>query len=284
MLFPRSYCRCKLRHFLIAVLYLALLVSPSLAQAALKLKLSRGAYYRGETPWIAIEGLDDARGELKVTLDDVGVVLDPKTLTGFRLDTSSYRCKTYMLRASIDLDGRNVASGSAELTIAPRPNPDRMPMWLWPHKASLDAAQTFDDESRGKAQFWIDLGFSNIAFGESPSPVLDQWLDFAMKERVTVCIMPPGGFTVPPDADKSDPDLLFEGPDGKVIRDGKFANPFHPLVQRHQDKLMNELMHAVSDRPQCTTAFFNSEIVDLLECNGNDAGKQLSHSQLAIEP
>lgn len=90
-------------------------------------------------------------------------------------------------------------------------------MWLWPHKASLDAAKTFDDESRKKADFWAGLGFNNIAFGEAPTPVLSNWFDYAMKQGTTVCIMPPGGFSIPPDADKKDPDLLFKGPNGQVI-------------------------------------------------------------------
>lgn len=276
-------CFRQIRPLSFACLCLAL-VLPAHGEAPLQLKLSRGAYYRGETTWISIDGVGDVKGDLKVDLSGMPVAVDSKSRAGFRLDTAPYRCDAYVLRASVEVEGKSVASGTAELSIAPRPNPDRMPMWLWPHKASLDAAASFDDESRRKAQYWMDLGFNNIAFGEAPSPVLNQWFDFAMKKGVTVCLMPPGGFAIPPDANKEDPDLLFKGPDGKVIRDGKFANPFHPQVQRHQEKLMHELMLSVRDRPQCTTAFFNSEIVDLLECNGNDAGKRLLQSQLAIDP
>jgi len=255
---------------------LLLTVTPAMA-VVVEVETPRNAYYRGEVVPVNVRSSDDAGdgAKIRLTLDD-RVVREASVAGGqalVRIDTAGLRSAEYTLRVELE-SSSGKASVEKPLWITKRPNPERMTVWLWPHKAFLDSMKTYDEAALKKLDWWTSIGWNNFAFGEEYQPEMKKFWDYALFKGLGVCVMPNGGLQHV-NLQSDDPDVKFKSIDGAVVKEGTIANPFHPAVAKWQDDRNRELMLAARDYPNVSTAFFNTEVLDSLAINGNEAGKRM---------
>lgn len=286
----------------LTALVLSCLVQSVSAEMSIMAGNGRSAFYRGEEVNLRIEfantsGADVSDGTIIAKLDGIEMVrsdVSPMPRNGksqitLRLDTTLIRPGDYELRVDWIASDKTILSALHTLSIARRPNPDRMTVWLWPHQAFMDTVQKFDDSSKKKVDWWASLGLNNFSFtlGAKQGEDARKFWDYAMAKGWTVCLQPEGGLT-DVKVESDDPDVYFRDSSGKYRNsvgtgsDVVVANPFHPLVQRWQDEKNRAHMEAVVHYPQVTTAFFNTEVIDSIDRNSNKVGEALIQQELGF--
>lgn len=271
------------------------------ATVDLRIQLERRAFYRGEEFPVRILCANRAAGPLKdleLQIDLGGLIARSRKMGSlaagqpiaqqFRLPTLGLHPDDYPL--TVALRGPQGVLGKVVETvgIARRLNPQRMPVWLWPHQAFLDQLTPFDQRSRQTLDWWADHGFTDVAVGEQLSDDMRRGLDYALTRGLQVCLLPNGGLRASSEFDEKDEDLWFkigasefarERPDGP-----RLLNPFHPRVARWHRRQVEQLISPLADYPQIKTAFFNSELVDRLRANQNPRGQRLLRETLGYTP
>ena len=275
-----------------------LLVAAGIANAdqsiELAVNMQRSTFYRGEMVSLKVVWEVAGESEIKglVMRADVGGVinrsLDAKLADGsarggatIRVDSTILKVGDYQIVISAWVHGEPVGSTSVVVTIASPPNPDRMPVWLWPHKAYLDQLTPFNDMSRQTLDWWSSHGFTELALGEHLTRDLIAGIEYTMKQGRNVCVLPNGGLESGAGFSGEDDDIWFKINDGEYLSDPdadkRILNPFHPKVQAWQDHENETIMRRLATYPNVKSAFFNTEIVDRLQMNQNE------HSRRAIE-
>lgn len=247
--------------------------------ASLSIDSPRRAFYRGEEILLVIRcdgGGPIADGsKLEVSLGGVvRATRDIQSLAAtraFRFPALALKVGTYQLEVALHAPDGTTTKITEPLTIGQRPNPERLPIWLW---------------GGGGNQWYVDHGFTTWtglyhrgaggAFTEADGRALDQ----ALPSGAAVGIFPNGGLR---DIDPAQ----FDDPDAKNIGvrpdlNETIANPFHPEVARLQDESNRALMEFVRKYPQVQTAFFNTEVVDSLRINRNETGQRLMKEELGF--
>lgn len=264
-------------------------------------QLDRHAFYRGEEISARVyctnlgeERLEDL--ELQATI--AGLVEQTRAIASLgegqsasfllRIPSLGLRSGSYRLSVGLRSPQGLLGSAEEEVSIARRPNADRMPVWLWPHKAYLDQLVSFNDQGKRTLDWWADHGFTEVAIGDGYSDAMPQGLDYALTLGLNVCLMPNGGLVGAPGFDANDEDVWFKGEGDADLLPGDdtpgILNPFHPKVIAWHDRETERLMRRVVGYPHIRSAFFNSEIVDQLSANLNDAGTRMMEQHLGFSP
>jgi hypothetical protein len=260
--------------------------------ACLTVQLDRHAYYQEEEILLpilctttesdslrdlhlqaSIEGLVEQQCEIAVLAKE-----EPASRL-LRIPSTGLRSGSYSVTITLDSSQGRVASSVAQVSLTRRPSADRMPVWLWPHKAFLGQLKPFDDRSKQTLDWWASHGFTEVAVGEGNSDAMLEALDYALTRGLNVCLMPNGGLVSTPGFEAEDEEVWYRGSADRGLdqkQDGapRKLNPYHPEVIAWHDRENEQLMRRVANFPQVRSAFFNSEIVDQLSVNLNELGKQ----------
>jgi hypothetical protein len=189
----------------------------------------------------------------------------------FRLPTLSIKSGEYDMKLSLSDKSGILADLAEGVVIAPRPKPDRLLIWLWGGSGN---------------QWYLDHGFGTWAgiyratVGRAYGDQQRRALDTALPTGAAAGIGPNGGLRDVDPSKIDDPDAT-----NLAVREhskGKIANPFHPEVARLQNEANRRMMEFVKDYPQVKTAFFNTEVVDQLGNNRNEAGLELTKETLGF--
>ncbi len=227
----------------------------ALAVESIQLTLRRHAYYRGESISLTIESpRDNPQAQVDVFLDSVKVT--SSKLSGhsstIQVPTGKLRAGKYLLKAVVRTNTEEL-TGESQVSIAHRPSPDRLDVWLW--GGSLDCS------------FYFDHGFT-IAGGpywsywrEKERDAYIKSLDRNLIRGVGSTIWLCGGITrrdlkgVDPKAD----DVAYLGAGRHAER---FYNPFSPIVEQVRRSSNDRILRSLGDHPAIRVAFFNTELVD----------------------
>jgi hypothetical protein len=298
----QNHMRFGLLSLLPVVIFTMLISSQLNAEMSIQTASGRSAFYRGEELNLEVachntEGKELAAGEWIATIGGVRVAVakapalapDGRSRTRLRIDTAAVHSGKYDLTVEWQVDGKAIASASLPLSVARRPNPDRMTVWLWPHQAFINTTEKFTDDSRAALDWWASLGLNNFSFtlGAKHGDDARKFWDYALAHGWTVCLQPEGGLT-DVKLQSDDPDVFFRDSSGKYRSDSGtgsevvMANPFHPQVQRWQDDMNRAHMEVASQYPQITTAFFNTEVIDSVTRNANVAGDRMIREELGF--
>jgi len=277
------------------------LVLPALAASEIDMtvRLERHAFYRGEEVVAHVTCTNKGESELaSLTLKAgfcgliemdcaVGTLLPGGEFTrSIRLPTAKLRPQKYECEFRLVADSKDLVSVTEKIDLAHRPNSDRMPVWLWPHRSYLNQVVPFGKNSKTTLKWWADHGMTELAVGEGYSDDMQKALDATLALGINANIMPNGGLTSetafasePPESD-----VWYRGPGDSRPSPHKLLNPFHPRVIAWHDSENEHLMRRVAGYPHVRSAFFNSEIVDQLTANDNDEGKQIFERELGFGP
>jgi hypothetical protein len=240
----------------------------------LALELPRHAYLRGEQIPVTMKGPDIVTGSaFEILLGDrqvvTGTAAGPTMTTP--VPTADFKVGPYELKAMIHGAGR-IFSGTAQVTVARKPSPDRIEIWLW----------------GGGNEYYVEHGFT---FGGGPS-----WCYYHEKDRAKhletldghlargayATIYPCGGIAcrdlkgIDPSAD----DVAYRGA-GRHEED--YFNPFSPEVERVRRASNDKFMEAIGGHPAVKVAFYNTEQVDNLWLdNLNREGVELTRRRLGF--
>lgn len=203
--------------------------------------------------------------------------------TSVQIDTKRVRSKQdYTLTISWKAGERVIMSAARPISIARRPSPDRMTVWLWPHGVYSGYTADFDQTARERIDWWAGVGFNSFC-GSS----LELW-NYALTKGSTICFEPDGGL-VGVTLKSDDPDIDYRDANGAIRTEGSagskrnLANPFHPLVAQWQDERNSAHMRLIARYPQVQLAFFNTEVIDELGVrNGNKAGDRMIREELGF--
>ncbi|MFV2070520.1 MAG: hypothetical protein ACC645_26430 [Pirellulales bacterium] len=256
---------------------------------------SRQAFYRGEEATLVIhfqnrsqESVDHAR--LRIELDGTSVTTSlnigsipagARWAGTVRLATGAFRTGAYAIKVTLADQGSVESTATAPINVCRRPNPNRLIVWLW--AGGGDAWYARHGFTSWYGPTWQRAAPQHVA-------TTRRALDAAMVNGADVNISPNGGLRDLSDAELHDPDARYIGLKEwyrKRIADGTvkpLPNPFHPRVAQLQDAANWQLMHLVEDYPQVRTAFFNTEVVDTMDVNRNQAGLRLMQQRLGFAP
>ena len=267
------------------VLLIALMVFLSIAKTSsaegsvtLRIETPRRAFYRGEEIRLSVtcaNGTDTAvGGTLAVDLggcatasDHIGDVLPGTEATVlFRLSTRALKVERYTLHVTLTAESGLAAEVHEPIVLAKRPNPDRLLIWLW---------------GGSGGQWYADHGFTTWAGPSWRNPVnAAKTLDDGLVAGAACGVWPNGGLRDIDPGELHEPDALNKGV--YSWKKEPLPNPLHPEVIRKQDAANQALMAFVKDYPQVQMAFFNTEIVDELAPNRNEAGIQMMRDVLGL--
>ncbi|MCI0331931.1 MAG: hypothetical protein L0228_01740 [Planctomycetes bacterium] len=269
--------------------------------ADLSMQLNRHAFYVGEEIPVEIvctntgsDPLEDIHLEASIDglieqQNEIASLEEKESIPCLlRMPSSGLRAGRYKIIIALHSPQGRVATCEAEISLARRPTGDRMPVWMWPHKAFLDQLKPFDDRSKRTLDWWASHGFTDVAVGEGISDGVLDGLDYALTLGLNVCLMPHGGLEATPSFGEQGEEVWFKGPGDQKLYGiaGKYRilNPFHPKVIAWHDRENEQLMRRVASYPQIRSAFFNSEVVDQLRVNLNVQGKQRMEEALGFGP
>ncbi|MEX2306873.1 MAG: hypothetical protein WD738_04740 [Pirellulales bacterium] len=293
------------RRFRIGVfgLITGVVATPAFANSAvgLSVRLDRHAFYQGEEIPVRVVCANTEKArlqDLQLQVSIEGLVEQRRKITSLdinesasyllRIPSSGLRSGRYSITIKLDSPQGRITCSEAQIYLARRPNADRMPVWLWPHKAFLDQLKPFDGRSKRTLDWWASHGFTEVAVGEGNSEAMLGALDYALTLGLNVCLMPNGGLVSAPSFEATDEEVWYQGLGDRELEQNNAAprklNPFHPKVIAWHDRENEQLMRRVADYPQIRSAFFNSEIVDQLTVNLNELGKQRMEQALGFGP
>lgn len=253
----------------------------------------RPAFYRGEKFNLEVTCSNSTvrtieAGILEVRLRDVlaatakvGMLASGKELTiSLPISTTCVRIGDYSLRVELKAGSGVLATAAESLTVAKRPNPERLPVWLWAYGGPL-------------GKFYQEHGFT-VAGGpylpydpkngdlRSQVQKTKHDIDARLPTGMDISIIPVGGLW------KREFGLMKpEGPDTEYLgagRDGdQYYNPFSPIVAKSQDDINSVFMDAFKDSPHVRFAFVDMEYVDDLWLdNRNERGIEQTKKMLGF--
>lgn len=267
------------------VLLSALTVSMAVANTSraagnvsLGIETPRRAFYRGEEIRLSIRCANGTEETVAGTLTaDLGgcvtasgrvADLAPRgeASVSFRLSTRALKVGTYTLRIALATEHGVAAELQEPVAVARKPNPDRLPIWLW---------------GGSGGQWYLDHGFTTWAGPSWQNPAAAaKAMDDGLAVGAACGICPNGGLRDIAVEALQEPDAVNKGV--YSWQKDTLPNPFHPEVIRKQDEANQALMMFAKDWPQIGTAFFNTELVDELAANRNEAGIRMMRESLGF--
>ena len=136
--------------------------------------------------------------------------------------------------------------------MAHRPNSDRMPVWLWPHKSYLNQLSArFSNTSQATLKWWAEHGMTDLAVGEGYTDDMPEVLDATLALGINANIMPNGGLTSETafSSEPPDSDVWYRGAGDSGTSAHKLLNPFHPRVIAWHEAENEKLMRHVAGYP-----------------------------------
>ncbi len=261
-----------------AVLCLILVLCSSTWAVEISIEPGRRAFYRGESVVLDVTVADvtaatSVQADLSGVTDTIHTAAAAQQSIRFRLPIASIKSGEYEVAVTAG-DVR----ASTTIWLAPRPDADRLMVWLWPHQAYTYSIRPYEKEAEQVVDYWTGIGFNNLAINREIDGDALHFRDYAMRRGATICLKPHGGLYASEFNDidfDSDPDLKFRIGKDRYARDGKLVNPFHPRIAELHDDKNRRMMATVVHYPQIRTAFFNTEVVDGLGINFNTAGQRM---------
>jgi len=272
--------------FVLSAIVSIFISGPSWADAKVGFSIEspRRAFYRGEVILLVVKCANSGEQptiDAVLSVELAGCMRDTATIKAipageerrqsFRLPTFAVKSGEYDARLSLSDKSGVVAELAERVVIAPKPKPDRLLIWLWGGSGN---------------QWYLDHGFGTWAgvwratVGREYGDQQRQALDAALPTGAAAGLGPNGGLGDVDPSKIDDPDAT-----NLAVREhskGKIANPFHPEVARLQNEANRRVMEFVKDYPQVKTAFFNTEVVDQLRNNRNEAGLELTKETLGF--
>jgi len=246
---------------------------------SLRIETPRRAFYRGEEILFVVHCANECEEAAKnVTLEmDLGGIRTASSAVGdlpkgevvsasFRVATWDLRSQEYPLSVTAKSSKETLGDLHEKIVLAKKPDPQRLLVWLW---------------GGGGDGWYLDHGFTSWHGPSWTAPAAaGAGLDQGLVQGAAAVIRPNGGLRDIDPESIADPDAFNRG----VLegRDIKLPNPLHREVARLQDQANRELMTHVQVYPQVKTAFFNTEVVDVLKRNRNEAGDLLMREMLGF--
>jgi hypothetical protein len=270
-----------MRRHLVALVPTLLLwtAQASIAQdpVTLGIETPRRAFYRGEEILLNVRctnGSDaPVTGALSVTLGDgltdareVAVPAGGGTNAAFRLTTHVLKVGQYTLDIALTTEAGLTAELQEQILLAKRPHPDRLMVWLWGGSGS---------------QWYLDHGFTTWSRPSLKDPArAADILDRGLAAGAECAVWMNGGLREIDTTELSAPDAVNKGV--YSWHEKPLANPLHPEVARIQNDTNEATMLFLKDFPQMRTVFFNTEVVDALAPNRNEAGIRMIRETLGF--
>lgn len=235
---------------------LTAMVVPSLAVAAeITLEVPRHAYYRGEKIPLTITTSQAVQeGKVQVLLDACPVLSAGFSGTSAKVlaPTADVKVGRYSLKATLR-SAAGELSATEVVTVAHRPSPDRLEVWLW----------------GGGDNFYFDHGFTITGEptwsyrSERARGGVAASLDARLVRGVYATIYPCGGIA------RRDLRAVNAQAEGVAYRgagrqESSFYNPFSPEVEKVRRENNRKFLEAIGDHPAVKVAFYNTELVDHL--------------------
>jgi hypothetical protein len=250
--------------------------APCAAAQGITLELGRHAYCRGESIPLIVRATETApAGNLDVFLDSIHMAAGQLQgqATKIAVPTVHVKVGQYVLKAVIRRAAGEL-SATATVTVARRPEPDRLEIWLW--SAGGDGRYYFDHG------FTIAGGFDGVYWRDSYQANAMRILDADLARGVYATIVPCGGI-----ARRDSPGAVPQGDDtsyrGAGRNEERYYNPFSPQVERLRSQRNASFLEAMGDHPAVKVAFFNTERVDDLWLdNLNREGVELTRRKLGF--
>jgi len=245
----------------------------------LVLELPRTAYYRGETVPVVVKVPEAAAtGKVTVTLGD------RTRFTGdlqgaampVAVPTADLKVGPYTLRAVVSGPAGEIAATTA-VTLARRPPPDRLEVWLWSYGGGAGDFSYYYDHG-----FTIAGGANAVRWDDSQRAAVIASLDTRLVRGVYSSVIACGGIQR---SDLKSVDAAAEdvGYLGAGRHPERFLNPWHPAVEAARAALNDRFFGALGDHPAVRVAFYNTEVVDDLWLdNQNRAGLDLTRQKLGF--
>ncbi len=246
----------------------------------------RHAFLRGEDadlsfdvltpPATAVEGavlFADIGGLLTQQARIVDIGPGSRTPCRLTVPTQLLKAGSYTVECELRSDSGLLASARVPISIAPRWNPDRMRVWLWPHDHFGQNVEKLDDMTRKQLAWYADIGVNSfVPHGEINWEKL-QVFDHALANGWEMGVQLSGSIN-----DE------FEGLPAEARytghREHEMNDPYHPEVARRQNEKNDEAMRVVRQFPGVKTSFFNSEIVDHMLGIETPMAKQLHAAKM----
>ncbi len=253
----------------------------AMGAATVSVECPRQAFYRDEEALLTVRAANDVdtgRPDVRLDLVAGGVAVVSEAWaagpagdrqgSSFRLPCARLRPGEYECAAVLAAGTEEIGRATFHLSIAERPNPERLMIWLW---------------GGGGSAWYLDHGFTTWSGPRFTSALDDKVcraLDQGLLAGADVGIGPNGGLRDLDPGTIADADAVNLAV--RNTEEKKVANPLHPEVARIQDRDNTRLMEFVLRFPQVRTAFFNTEIVDSLGNNINKAGLELTRDVLGF--
>src|SRR5688572_5876970 len=223
---------------LLVLFFMHLVVGQVSADVSFGVSRGRTAFYRGEIVRLDVTCLNDTGedfgpGRLVARIGEIEIGQSATPTLGrgaqvqrnIRIDATRVKSATdYPVVVEWRVGDRTVLSATRPMSIARRPNPDRMTVWLLPHGVYSSYIADFDESARNKIDWWAGIGFNNFC-GSS----LELW-NYALSKGLTICFEPEGGL-VAVTLKSDDPDIYFRDASGNIRTEGSssvqrnLANP-----------------------------------------------------------
>jgi hypothetical protein len=253
-------------------------ISSAAGSVSLGIETPRRAFYRGEEIRLTVSCSNKTDKTIAGTLAaDLGGCITASDRTAnlapggeatlsFRFPTRALKADPYVLNLVLTSQSTVLAEMHEPFVVAKKPNPHRLLIWLW---------------GGGGGQWYLDHGFTTWAGPSWQNPAgAAKALDDGLAAGAACGLCPNGGVRDIAVGDLHEPDAVNRGV--YSWQKDPLANPLHPEVIRKQDEANGALMIFVKDWPQVQTAFFNTELVDELAPNRNEAGIRMMRESLGF--
>lgn len=233
----------------------------------------RHAFWRGEKAVLEYELLSSA-DELKdatLSLNINDLILmesDAAAVKKFEIDTNKLKSGRYKVICQLKKNDDIISAIEHFIVIARKWNPDRMRVWLWPHRKFGQNVYKLDDEAKRQLDWYADKGFNSFQPGGGVgldlnyggfTPDKFALYDYALSKGWEMGVGISDGFNL----DINEPAALFK-PVRPYFGRTVMTNPYHSAVAAKQNQINENIMQVIQHFPGIKVCFWESEIEDNL--------------------
>lgn len=239
----------------------------------------RHAFIRGEQANIELSVMNNTsepiEGRLNISITDLMEQTQPinrieagrSALSLFRIDTKQLKAGSYTLNCIFEQGEKRIAQTSFKFAVGRQWNPDRMRVWLWPHRKFGINTWKLDDEALRQISWYADKGFNALHPGGGVrashnnhggfGPEKFELYDYCLTHGYEISFSPMNAYLLEEQIDL--PEALFDPiKEWKPFK--KLTNPFHPETAKIQNQLNREIMQKLQHFPQVTLCYLENEL------------------------
>jgi hypothetical protein len=247
------------------------------ADIEIKYESNRHTFIRGETAIIQLSVSNNSSKILhksKLEIDIEGLIKDSVLILAiepnatrqntFKINTKLLKPGSYNLHCKLRYAKSKISEDSFPFIIAAPSNPDRMRVWLWPHKKFGEKVWKLDDQALKQLDWYASKGFNsfhpgggvfeNGDFGGFGKEKLALY-DYALTRQWDMSIKLLNGYYL----DINEPSVKFKTANGMLFND-----PFNPTVGKEFRRVNEDIMQAIAEFPAVKMIYFESEYEDYL--------------------